>query len=144
MPIKSTKVYIFPVPGREGELQKIKERLEALGCDVLCWGEAVELSPQCIAAADVLVILICDETLTDQTTARAVELASRLGKRIVGVWAADADSDNLPPCLNQHGDANVRPEAEELSAAICDGDPVWVTPNGEPRPKPRTPRHKKR
>jgi hypothetical protein len=137
-----TKAYVFPVPGHGAEIDALKKLIEAAGCVIVCPDELINAFDHCVNEADVVVILICPETIDDKLTGPVVELASRLGKRIVGVWAADAEPNKLPASLHRHGDANIRLDANELAASVCGGASVWVTPEGKPRPKPKTPRHK--
>jgi len=138
------KVYVFPVPGRAADIEVLKQLVVAGGCVVHCMDDPPDAYEQCVKEADVVVILICPETLADALVASVVQLANRLGKRIVGVWAADAEPNKLPDCLHRYGDANVRIDAAELAGTVCQDQSIWVTPGGDPRPKPRTPRHKKR
>jgi hypothetical protein len=137
-----TKVYVFPMPVREADIDTLKKLIKAGGCVVVCSDDPTHAFDHCVEEADVAVILICPETIDDKLTGPVVELANRLGKRIVGVWAADAEPNKLPRSLHRHGDANVRLDAHELAASVCQGESIWVTPKGESRPKPITPRHK--
>lgn len=137
-----TKAYVFPVPGREADIGLLKKLIEAGGCVVVCPNDPINAFEHCVEEADVAVILICPETVDDKLTGQLVALANRLSKRIVGVWAANAEPGKLPASLHRYGDANVRFDAGELAASVCQGESIWVTPEGKPRPKPKTPRHK--
>jgi hypothetical protein len=139
---KPMKVYVFPVPGRQAEIAELKRLIEAAGCEIVCPDDPPESFEHCAQEADVVVILICPQTLDDNLIGPVVELANRTGKRIVGVWAADAEPGKLPRSLNRYGDSNIRIDAKDIAAAICRGEAVWVTPEGKPREKPKTPRHK--
>ena len=137
-----TKVYVFPVPGHQAEITALKGLIEAAGCIIVCPNDPPEAYEHCVREADVVVILICPETIDDKLIGPVVELANKLGKRIIGVWAADAEPGKLPQSLNRYGDSNIRVDQEEVAAAVCRGETVWVTPEGKSRPKPKTPRHK--
>jgi hypothetical protein len=137
-----TKAYVFPIQGREADISTLKTLIAAGGCVVICPNDPVDAFSHCVEEADAVVILICRETIGDELTGPVVELANRLGKRIVGVWAMDAELNKLPPSLHRYGDANVRLNADEIASAVCQGESIWVTPEGVPRPRPKTPRHK--
>jgi hypothetical protein len=136
------KVYVFPVPSRRAEIDMLKKLIVSGGCIVICPDDPIDGLHNCMEKADVVVILICPETIDDKLTGPVVELANRSGKRIVGVWAVDAEPDKLPPSLHRFGDANVRLNASELATSVCQGESIWLTPKGDPWPKPVTPRHK--
>ena len=137
-----TKAYVFPVLGRQADIVTLKKLITLGGCIVICPDDPVDSFDRCVQEADVVVILICPETIDDELIGPAVDMANKLGKRIVGVWAADAEPNKLPPSLHRHGDANVRLDATELASSVCQGTSIWVTPEGTPRPKPKTPRDK--
>lgn len=136
------KVYVFPVPGHAAEIATLKTLIEAAGCVIVCPNDPPEAFDHCVREADVVVILICPQTIDDKRIGPVVELANKLGKRIVGVWAADAEPGKLPRSLNRYADSNIRVDANDVAAAVCRGETVWVTLEGKPRPKPKTPRHK--
>jgi len=48
----------------------------------------------------------------------------------------------LPSAINKHGDAVIGFDPEAVKNAVCGGRAIWLTPEGGPRPKPKTPRHK--
>ncbi|MBP2295098.1 hypothetical protein [Azospirillum rugosum] len=139
-----TKVYVFPVPGREADVEELKRLIRAGGCSIVCANESIDAFEQCVGEADVVVILICPESANDKVAEQVAELANKLGKRVVGVWASDVQAGKLPLSLHRHGDATVRLNAVELAVSVCQGGTAWVTPDGNPRPKPKTPRHNKR
>ena len=142
MNASATKVYVFPVPARADDVKTLKQLIEQAGCVLVCDEANADEFAQCVEAADVVVILICPETMDDELVKQVVELANRLGKRIVGVWAPDVDDARLPTVLHRHGDATIIFNSEEIRQHICQSAPVWTTPEGQPRPKPKTPRHK--
>jgi hypothetical protein len=137
-----TKAYVFPVSGREADIKALTSIIEAAGCVLVCVDEKADAFERCVKAADVLVVLVCPQTIDDTHVGPVVSLANKLAKRVVGVWAADAEPNKLPPSLHKYGDATVRLRAEELAGSVCQGEAIWMTPKGEPRPKPPTPRHK--
>jgi hypothetical protein len=140
----ATKAYVFPVPGREADIAAIEALVLAGGCELVRPNDPAAAYPQAVVEADVVVILICPQTLDDPLTVQVVELANREGKRIVGVWAGDADPNALPQVLRDYGDANVRMDAASIAQSVCGGASIWETPTGDKRPPPKTPRHKKR
>lgn len=136
-----TKVYVYPVPARSDEIDLIKRSIMDAGCVLVCSTDPASVFRKCITGSDALVILVCTETSKDPNVEEAVDLANRLGKRVVGVWSASADG-KLPRALHRLGDGMVRLNIEELAGAICGGEPAWVEPTGQTREKPPTPRHK--
>jgi hypothetical protein len=137
-----TRVFVFPVKGREAEIAKIKQMLAKAGCELVCDQPVVSDYEKCLKDADVLVILMCPETENDATVDALIALASKLGKRVVGIWLADSIATELPVAINRHGDAAVTMDDEMVGNAVCDGKAIWVMPDGKPRPTPKTPRHK--
>lgn len=140
----ATKAYVFPVAGREADIGQLKALILAGGCELVRPDDPAAAFPQAVLEADVVVILICPQTLTDPVVIQVVELANREGKRIIGVWAADADPSKLPEVLEEYGDGHVRMDEASVASSVCGGQSIWETPTGEPRPKPKTPRHKRR
>ncbi len=138
------KAYVIPIPGREDEIQALRALIEACGCSVICQDDPIDSFDHCVEEADVVVILICPETASDRLFEQIIELASKLGKRIVGVWGAGVNLGELPPSIHRYGDAVIRANGDEIAAAVCKGESPWTTPQGTPRPAPKTPRHKKR
>ena len=63
-----------------------------------------------------------------------IEYAQRFpDKRIIGVWAPDADCCDLPEALERHADAVVEWDADAVIAAL-DGEDNWHAPDGSPVP----------
>ena len=74
---------------------------------------------------------------------KAIESASRAGKRVVGVWAPNSKEDSaLPEAINRYGEAAIACNQKSVKETICGGNRDWTTPGGNPRPAPKTPRHK--
>jgi hypothetical protein len=137
-----TRVFVFPVKGREAEIARLKEMLTKAGCVLVCDQPVISDYEKCLKEADVLVIMICPETEDDGTADELIALASRLGKRVVAVWLPDSAATELPAAINSHGDAAITMDAGMVKEAVCDGKTIWVLPDGKTRPTPKTPRHK--
>jgi hypothetical protein len=60
-----------------------------------------------------------------------IEYAAKQGKRIIGVWAHGDKHCDLPPSLEEHGDAMVGRNGDAIVNAI-DGKDVWEEPDGSP------------
>lgn len=138
----STKAYVVPIPGRDADIAALKKIIESAGCVLVCAAEKLDEFDTCLRAADVVVVLICPETYDDRLIGHIVVLANKFGKRVVGVWSADADESKLPQTLHRYADSVVRIAETEMGESICGGEVKWLTPKGEPFPTPRTPRHK--
>lgn len=136
------KVYVVPVAGREPEIEQIKKLVRAGGAEVVCDKDPIDQFEHCVEDADVVVILICPETVGDKVIAEIVELARKLGKRVIAVWSGVATGDALPTPIHQYGEGAVRVDAAEIEGAICRDETIWNTPDGKPRKMPPTPRHK--
>jgi len=136
------KVYVLPVAGREAEVNTIRGLIEAAGCEIVCEDTPIDMFESCIAAADVVVILICAETVGEKIVADAIRAANAGGKRIVGVWSAVPGVDAPPEDLEKLGDAILAWTPDKLGPLICEGEVLWQTSGGGQRPPPKTPRHK--
>jgi hypothetical protein len=137
-----TKAYVLPIAGYEITLETLKKLILAGGCDIFCPDDPADAYERCVEGADVLVILICPETENSEAVDRVIAFAKKLGKRVVGVWASDAQPDKLPRFLHRHGSGTVGLNPDRIAAAVCGGQPLWDSPGGGPRRKPPTPRHK--
>lgn len=137
-----TRVFVFPVKGREAEIARLKQMLTKAGCELVCDQPVVSNPEKCLRDADVLVILMCPETEGDQTVEALIALASKLGKRVVAVWLPGSTATELPAAIHSHGDAAVTMDAASVKDAVCDSKTIWLLPDGKPRPAPKTPRHK--
>lgn len=136
------RVYVFPVPGRAEVIERLKQIIEAAGCVVI--GSELQISDfeKALEKCDVLVILICAETIDDKLISPAVKSANHKGKRIVGVWAPDSVENKVPASLHGYGSATIKLDPTAVASTICGEESVWVTPAGDARPKPKTPRHR--
>lgn len=137
-----TKAFVLPIKGREAESSKIKELITKAGCEVICDKAKPADYEKCISASDAVVILICPEAESDPEVDKLIALARREGKRVVGVWIPGVEGSELLASINKHGAATITLDLDAVRRAICAGESVWMTPDGNPRPAPKTPRHK--
>lgn len=137
-----TRVFVLPVKGRDAEIAKLKEVITKAGCEVICDKAKPADYEKCLKEADVVVILICPETENDPAVDKLIAVASHGGKRVVGVWIPAAEKIELPDAINKHGDAVITFDVDAIRESVCGGKPTWTTPDGKPRPTPKTPRHK--
>jgi MTH538 TIR-like domain (DUF1863) len=133
---------VLPIKGRDSEIAKLKDLIVKAGCEVVCDKAKPAEYERCLLGADVLVILICPETESDPAIDDLIAMASREGKRVVGVWIPAAKEMELPGAINSHGDAVITFDIDAIRESICGGNPRWTTPDGKPRLTPKTPRHK--
>lgn len=137
-----TKAYVLPIAGYDVTLETLKKLILAGGCDIVCAEDPADAHEQCVEGADVLVILICPETMDNEAVNHVIALAKKLAKQVVGVWASKDQVDKTPSFLHRHGYATVSMNPDSIAAAICGGQPIWESPGGGIRPKPPTPRYK--
>jgi hypothetical protein len=137
------KVYVCPVAGREAIIAKLKELIVSAGGMLVCDDKTTLRGFEaCVEAADVIAVLICAETSNSSDIKSVIQMGSRLGKRIIGVWLDDAASDVVPPLLDSEGDAVIGMDGETVRKAVILGEPIWTVPSGTKRPEQKTPRHK--
>lgn len=136
----ATKAAILPVPGREKELSELRKMILDGDCEIVC--ETGDLLACIKGTADVLVVLICPETMSFPDVTIAAELASDHSKRVVGIWAKDAEAGKLPSALNRVGSATAPMDPKKVAQVVCGCEDVWLMPDGGLRPAPPTPRHK--
>lgn len=136
----ATKAAILPVPGREQQLADLRTMILDGGCEVVC--ETGDLIDCLKSTADVLVVLVCPDTIGSAAVTPAAEAASDHGKRVVGVWSKDAEAGKLPEALHRIGSAIVPMDAAKVAEAVCGCKDVWLMPDGGTRATPPTPRHK--
>lgn len=133
-----SKVFVCQVPGRTKELDAIKAILIDIGCEIVVKRNL----PEAIEDCDVLVVLLCKEAFTDSIVASAIQLAVKLGKKIVGIWAQDATGTEIPEAFEAYGESTVTLEKSQIQKVMELGTSVWQTPKRELRPEPATARHK--
>lgn len=81
-----------------------------------------------------IVVIVSPQTKDHEWVDWEIEYAQRFpDKRIIGVWAPDADRCDLPEPLEKHADAVVDWNAAAVIAAL-DGEDNWHAPDGRPLP----------
>ena len=90
--------------------------------------------------ASTVVVLIGKETHARRWVNWEIEQASRLGKRIVGVYTRGGTELDIPPAFEQYGSDLVNWNADSIMTAI-DGtrEGPFQDPEGNPRPSPTAP-----
>jgi hypothetical protein len=136
-----TRAFVYPVKEHTDSIEKLRQLIRA-ACDLVCDDSGPADPKRCLQQADVLVILICPETMDSAPINELIILASHTGKRIVGVWAPGIQHSEVPAALHKHGDAAIVFDADAVKKVVCGGESIWSTPVGAPRPSPKTPRHK--
>lgn len=138
------RIWVCPIVRREREVDEVRSQLKGLGGNVVFEG-VVDLGTwrQCLDGADVIVILICRESVNDPTIKDIVGEASRLGKRVVAIWLdEELAAGGVPGFIDREGDAVCDIEDENVKKAVIDGENIWLEPNGKQRSKQKLPRHK--
>lgn len=135
------KVYIIPIPGRKAEIASLRKSIEEMGCEIVCSQKPIEDFEECVSKADVVVVLICPEAAKNALVAKIIELATKQGKRIIGVWASDAVEADVPDGLRRHGEGEVTLKGPKLRECILGEKPEWQNPDGTPQARKKTPRH---
>ncbi|MEQ1955207.1 hypothetical protein [Mesorhizobium sp. CN2-181] len=141
MPTQPPRVYVCPVPEHPGAIATIKNAVLAAS-GVLVGETDTDLGPYKarVAACDIVVILICPETIGSADIAAVVAEATRLGKRIIGVWL-DETVKGEPDWLAREGDGAVPLDQGKIETVIK-GERHFDDPRGKPLPQKPTPRHK--
>lgn len=140
--VEGTKVLVCPVRGREAEIGALRDRIVSLGGTLVCEKARTPADCEtCIDQADVVVVLLCPESVNDPDVKDLVQAASRAGKRVVFVWLEGCEIGELPPFLKLEGDGVVHQDGDDLKKAIIDGETIWKTPDGTRRPDQKIPRH---
>ena len=137
-----TRAFVLPIKGREADIEKLRQLVEQAGCEPVCDQALPADYEKCLENADVLVVLICPQTMDDSAVNQLIVHASRTGKRVVGVWALNLKDSVLPTAINKHGDAVIVFDVAAIRQSVCGDQSSWSTPDGKPRPTPKTPRHK--
>lgn len=142
--VKGDRVFVCPVPAREAEVAALRDMIEGLGGALIC-DDRRELGDfeACVAAADVVVIPLCPETIADPRVADLVQAAVRAGKRVVGIWLTGCEGLAIPPALDRVGSGAVENKGEKIRKAVFGKEPLWEEPDGRPRPPQTLPRKKK-
>ncbi len=81
-----------------------------------------------------MLVIVSPETKNHEWVDWEIDFAQRFpDKRIIGVWAPDADRCDLPEALDRHAHAVVEWDADAIIAAI-EGADNWHGPDGQPAP----------
>lgn len=137
------RIWVCPIARREREVDEVRSRLRRLG-GLIVFEEVEDIASWqvCLDGADVIVVLICRETINDPTIKDIVTEASRLGKRVIGIWLDDDVGTGIPAFLRREGDSVVDIDDEKIIRAVRDGESIWFEPSGAPGKKQKVPRHK--
>lgn len=137
------RIWVCPIARRERDVDEVRSRLRRLG-GVIVFEDVEDLSSwqEYLDGADVIVILVCRETINDPTIKDIVTEASRLGKRVVGIWLDDDVGTGIPGFMHREGDAVVEIDDEKIKRTVLEGESIWFEPSGEPGKKQKVPRHK--
>lgn len=142
MKVRGQSVWVLPVKGRAPDVEALRQNLAAMGATVVCPDE-IELRDweKCLAAATVVVVPLCTESLGDKDIKAVVVSASREGKRIIGIWLDEVETE-IPVWIEREGNAVVVSTPEDIQDVVIEGKDVWQTSKRKTRPKQPTPRHK--
>lgn len=81
-----------------------------------------------------IIVLVSPKTKDHSWVDWEIEYANKHpDKRIIGVWAPNADGCDLPEPLNRHADAVVSWNADAIIQAL-NGEDNWQTPDGTDMP----------
>ena len=126
---------------------RLKDLLKRHGCDVRDSSVTSENPNQAksedyiksiladrIRWAGKIVVIVSPQTKHHEWVDWEIEYAQKFpDKRIVGLWAPEAERCDLPEALERHADAVVEWDASAIVAAL-DGEDNWHDPNGGPVP----------
>jgi len=138
------RIWVCPIVRREREVDETRSLLKRLGGNIV-FEDVPDLSTwyDCVDGADVIVVLICRDTINDPTIKDLVAEASRLGKRVVSIWLDDElASAGVPGFIDREGDALTDLEEDNVKKAVVEGENIWLEPSGQQRKKQTVPRHK--
>lgn len=134
----------------DGLIQKLKDMLAKRGCDVRDSSVNTttpnnaksedyirDILADRIRWAGKVIVLVSPQTKNHEWVDWEIEYAKRFpDKRIIGVWAPDAEGCELPEPLKKHADAVVEWDADAIIDAINGAD-NWHNPDGTERaPQP--------
>ena len=138
------KVYVLPKVASATELSDLATLiLSSDDCELVEYPTHPQLSPDAaIEACEVLVILLDASTADAAQVREVIADATRLGKRIVGVWSPSNPADHVPQGINATGFATIEMSPQKVQAVICGGVPDWTDHEGESLPAGEMPRHK--
>lgn len=147
MDMKSRNVFVSHVQEDEGHIAKLYGLLEAAGYH--CRDSSITsetpndassenyikyeiIAPQ-INWAGVVVVLLTPKTCGSEWVNWEIEQASRLGKRVVGIWVHGEAGCDLPEALTKFADSVVGWNTDRIIAAI-DGEDTWECSDGSTMP----------
>lgn len=141
--LSEDRIWVCPIVRRERDVDEVRSQIKSLGGNVV-FEDVPDSSTwvECVDGADVIVILICRETINDPTIKDIVNEASRLGKRVVSIWLDEDLGSGVPGFLDREGDALCDLEDEHVKLAVVEKENIWLDPSGKQRPKQKIPRHK--
>lgn len=85
-----------------------------------------------------VVVLIGPKTHEREWVNWEIEYAATHGdKRVIGVYLPGATDADLPEALDEYGDACVPWNSDKIQSAL-DGNDIWESSSGEPRPSADT------
>ncbi|WP_439616270.1 hypothetical protein [Shinella sp.] len=136
------RIWVCPVVRREREVDEVRGQLKGLGGYVV-FEDVEDLGTwrECVDGADIVVVLICKESRNDPTIKDIVTEASRLGKRVVGIWLDEELGSAVPGFLDREGDAVCDLDDDHLRQAVIEKENIWLETTGGKRPKQKIPRH---
>lgn len=142
MPTEKARAFVLPIKGRDDDISNLIKAISDAGCSAAHPKGAPGSLQKSLESADVLVILICTQSLSDNAVDQAIEAARRLNKRIVGVWAKDMKEEKHPPGIHKAASAVICFKLHDIKRAICGDENYWLDPSCQSRNPPKTPRHK--
>jgi hypothetical protein len=84
--------------------------------------------------AGTVIVLIGRDTHENDWIDFEVRTAERFGnKQIIGVYLPSSQEHQIPPALDDYGDALVTWNREKINQAL-NGEPIWCKPDGSFRP----------
>lgn len=88
------------------------------------------LAPR-IRWASTMIVYISEDTKDSEWVNWEIELAYKLGKRIIGVWGHGEAQCEIPENLKKYGDALIPMHGEEIVNAVLHKSPIWREPCGK-------------
>lgn len=125
------RVYIYPVPQRDADIEDLRIALKAIDC-------AEEVGA--VGDAEVVVVLICVDTPNDARLAEIASAAANGKLQAVGIYAGDSDG-SLPEVLERYGTSAIPLDLDKLRRVICGGERIWTDAGGKPRAEQEMDRH---
>jgi type II secretory pathway predicted ATPase ExeA len=86
--------------------------------------------------AESLIVLIGEEVLSEDLVNVEIELANKLGKKIIGILADGSSDSNVPEALNRYGNSLVGAGSGKVIDALEGRCTDFDNTNGKPRDNP--------